>query len=41
MYGALTMGSCYMIVAFTLLGARQNPDMQVRVSDYVPSGPKL
>ncbi|KEY67767.1 hypothetical protein S7711_04086 [Stachybotrys chartarum IBT 7711] len=33
MYGALTMGSCYMIVAFTLLGARQNPDMQVRLGE--------
>jgi hypothetical protein len=31
MYGALTMGSCYMIVAFTLLGARNNPANSVRV----------
>lgn len=31
MYGASTMGSCYFIIAMTLLGAKLHPSMQFRV----------
>lgn len=31
LYGAATMGSCYMIVSMTLLGAKHNPGMKESV----------
>ncbi|KAI6088872.1 putative sugar transporter [Hypoxylon rubiginosum] len=33
MYGASTMGSCYFIIAMTLLGAKLHPSMQFRLGE--------
>uniref|UniRef100_A0A0C4DJ11 Major facilitator superfamily (MFS) profile domain-containing protein n=1 Tax=Fusarium oxysporum (strain Fo5176) TaxID=660025 RepID=A0A0C4DJ11_FUSOF len=33
LYGAATMGSCYMIVSMTLLGAKHNPGMKERLGE--------
>ncbi|KAF5234227.1 hypothetical protein FAUST_7747 [Fusarium austroamericanum] len=33
LYGALTMGSCYLIVSMTLLGAKHNPSIEKRLGE--------
>lgn len=40
LYGAATMGSCYMIVSMTLVGAKNNPGMKESVR-HGPETPKL